>query len=54
LHFHEDPAGLFADLRTANGDFERFQVDADASARSVVDLVKRRVAELTTIGGLSG
>ena len=34
LHFHEDPAGLFADIRTADGtDFERFQVDdADAQA----------------------
>jgi hypothetical protein len=28
LHFHEDPAGLFADIRTADGtDFERFKVD---------------------------
>jgi len=54
LHFHEDPAGLFADLRSANGDFERFQVDADASMRGVIDLVKRRVAELTAMGGASG
>jgi hypothetical protein len=53
LHFHEDPAGLFADLRSANGDFERFQVDADAPARSIVDLVRRRVAELTAIRGPS-
>ena len=28
LHFHEDPAGLFADLRLTPGDeFSRFQVD---------------------------
>ena len=28
LHFHEDPAGLFADVRAADGrDFERFKVD---------------------------
>ena len=28
LHFHEDPKGLFADIRTVDGkDFERFQVD---------------------------
>ena len=28
LHFHEDPKGLFADIRTVDGkDFERFQVN---------------------------
>ena len=31
LHFHEDPKGLFADLREAMGaDFERFDVTAAA------------------------
>jgi hypothetical protein len=28
LHFHEDPAGLFADVR-ATAEFERVRVDAD-------------------------
>ncbi|CAN7342634.1 hypothetical protein LJR164_001961 [Phenylobacterium sp. LjRoot164] len=29
LHFHEDPKGLFADLRAAEGsDFDRFDVTA--------------------------
>jgi len=29
LHFHEDPAGLFVDIRGANPkDFDRFLVDA--------------------------
>jgi hypothetical protein len=28
LHFHEDPAGLFADVRAADGgDFDRLRVD---------------------------
>jgi hypothetical protein len=27
VHFHEDPAGLFADLRRG-GDFERFRVSS--------------------------
>jgi hypothetical protein len=31
LHFHEDPAGLFADLKRA-GDWERFAVN-DAAER---------------------
>jgi hypothetical protein len=36
LHFHEDPAGLFADIRAADGRaFDRFQIDT-ASARDVL------------------
>jgi hypothetical protein len=27
LHFHEDPAGLFADVRFAGADFERLRVE---------------------------
>jgi len=38
LHFHEDPKGLFADVRTADGkDFERFKVDDPASWDGFVD-----------------
>jgi hypothetical protein len=45
LHFHEDPAGLFADLRSkAGGDFERIKVD-DAQGRArvleVIDALRR-------------
>ena len=33
LHFHEDPAGLFVDIRAADGrDFDRFAVDAAGEA----------------------
>lgn len=33
LHFHEDPAGLFADVRAADGkDFDRLKVDEAAGA----------------------
>jgi hypothetical protein len=36
LHFHEDPAGLFADIRCADGrDFDRVQVD-DAEAQDAL------------------
>lgn len=28
LHFHEDPAGLHADLRNAEGAFDRMRVEA--------------------------
>lgn len=27
LHFHEDPGGLFADLREADGEFGRYRVE---------------------------
>lgn len=37
LHFHEDPAGLFADLRVAGDDFERHKVDAPAGAQALVE-----------------
>lgn len=31
LHFHEDPAGMFADIRCADGrDFDRLKVDTPA------------------------
>jgi hypothetical protein len=36
LHFHEDPAGLFADLRTS-ADFERYPV---SSAKQITRLVR--------------
>ena len=32
LHFHEDPAGLFADLRAGDG-FDRYPVDTRPSGR---------------------
>ena len=42
LHFHEDPAGLFADIRGANPkDLDRFKVDAAGEAE-----VLARVAAL--------
>jgi hypothetical protein len=42
LHFHEDPAGLFVDIRAADGkDFDRLKLDAAAEAE-----VLRRVAAL--------
>jgi hypothetical protein len=35
LHFHEDPSGLFADLKI-NGDWQRFSVDTPAQRRAVL------------------
>jgi hypothetical protein len=46
LHFHEDPKGLFVDIRAADGrDLDRFRVDDGAGANEVL----ARVAAL--VGG---
>jgi hypothetical protein len=37
LHFHADPAGLFADVRAADGKgFDRIRVDEAAGAQALV------------------
>jgi len=43
LHFHEDPAGLFADIRARDGQgFDRLRVDEPAGAQAL----SRRMDEL--------
>lgn len=42
LHFHEDPTGLYADLR-AGADFERFKVDSIAQQQVLVHSVRERL-----------
>ena len=42
LHFHEDPAGLHADLRGADGPFDRFRVeDAGEQAALLAEVTAR-------------
>jgi hypothetical protein len=36
LHFHEDPAGLFADVRLSGPDFDRLPVRSRAEWRSLL------------------
>ncbi len=43
LHFHEDPAGLFADVRADGTEFERVKVD---EARGQARLLER-LAEIS-------
>ena len=38
LHFHEDPDGLFADIRLTQGDFERFRVEGPAEQENLLKL----------------
>ncbi len=45
LHFHEDPAGPFADLKTSlSGDYERFRVRTAAERKRLVSLVRLALA----------
>jgi hypothetical protein len=45
LHFHEDPAGFFADLKI-DGEFERFAVN---SKREVAALLRRAAASIRSV-----
>ena len=42
LHFHDDPTGLFADLRSG-ADFERYPVNSAAERKALVVAVKERL-----------
>ncbi|MFI5315019.1 MAG: hypothetical protein ACHQ6T_04925 [Myxococcota bacterium] len=43
LHFHEDPAGMFADLKI-DGDFERFRVATRAEQAAFLRELARALA----------
>jgi hypothetical protein len=41
LHFHEDPAGLFADLRAHDGpDFDRMRVETEDERAALMERVE--------------
>ncbi len=44
LHFHEDPAGLHADLRSTSGDFDRFRIEDRDERAALLSEVHRRVS----------
>lgn len=43
LHFHEDPAGLFADLRV-DTEFERFPVNTQTERKTLLKAIDRALA----------
>lgn len=45
LHFHEDPTGLFADVRLAGDDFVRFRVTTRSEQASFLRKVRGAVGE---------
>ena len=45
LHFHEDPKGLFADLRDVAGrDFDRFEVTEDEGRAQLLAAAAQRLS----------
>lgn len=44
LHFHEDPKGVFADLRDAGGvDFDRFDITLETDHAGLIDAIAARL-----------
>jgi hypothetical protein len=44
LHFHEDPAGIFADL-TVGGTFDRYPVNTAKERKELLAAIDRTLAE---------
>ncbi len=45
VHFHEDPKGLFADIRAEDGkDFERLRVETDDERAALLATARERLA----------
>jgi hypothetical protein len=40
LHFHEDPAGLFCDVRLGDSDFDRFRVSTQQEQSALLKRVR--------------
>lgn len=45
LHFHEDPTGIFADLKI-NGDFQRFPVTTPAEQHFFIEMFRELMRSL--------
>jgi hypothetical protein len=44
LHFHEDPAGIFADVKLDDGVFTRLRVSTQSEQRRLVSAVRRALS----------
>jgi hypothetical protein len=44
LHFHEDPAGLFADVKLTGPEFTRRRVSTAAERRALLAAIRRTLA----------
>jgi len=50
LHFHEDPAGLFADVKLAGAEFTRLPATSAAEQRAVLSAVRRALETRSRTG----
>ena len=48
LHFHEDPAGIFADVKLDFADFTRLRATTAAEQRALLKQIDRSLASLTS------
>jgi len=46
LHFHEDPAGLFADLKQG-GEFQRYSVNSASEQKTLLSKINDAIEELS-------
>jgi len=44
LHFHEDPAGMFADVKLTGPEFSRLRVSTRTEQRALVSAVRKALA----------
>ena len=44
IHFHEDPAGLFADVRLSGREFERVEVTSSADRAALLARIRDALA----------
>src|SRR5580698_9223391 len=51
LHFHEDPAGIFADL-TAGDTFDRYPVNSSKDRRALLAAIDRTLADQSIEGAV--
>lgn len=54
VHFHEDPSGLFADLKEDLVSFSRYRVSTRAEQRELLGKVKRCLNGVATATGAKG
>jgi len=43
MHFHEDPAGLFADLKQGDGTWQRFEIGRSSQQAALLRAVTLRL-----------
>lgn len=44
LHFHEDPSGIFADVRLDGADFSRFRAGTATEQEALLEAIDRHLA----------